>query len=526
MAPSVVRMGGLAGTNLSRGINLAADLVSLTLGPRGRAVLVGQEHTGCLLLRDAYAVMQNLDLANGEQQMGVQAMRELAWRMLDQVGDGAGTAMVIARALIGAGATAHMVGFGPPALHRAMERHCKIVVGELDNMSVAVTSPEQLLRVAQQAAHDDLNLAKSICRAHSNVGTDGIVIIEENQGTDDRVSVSMGFTFESGWISPLFADDSFSQTVELDDPLLLLHLGPLNDVAPVVRILEMIAVAGRALVIVAADVGGEALSTLIINKRRAGLKVAAIRTPGVGPWRTLMLEDIAVATGGTVIGDAAGLSVAHLRPHMVGRAKRICISRTETSIVGGQGTSASIESRAQEIRRAISRERHLSYDRDQHRRRLARLTSGVATIRLGGATSIETADRVSKAKPAVAAVREAQMGGLLPGASAALVHAERRARRTLAGDLCGRFIGQMFKAGLQAPLFTVASNSGVDARKVLGRLEAEGEGLCFDAARRRFTGSNELFEPLTIAKAAIRNAVSVASRLLETEGAISRRGIS
>jgi chaperonin GroEL len=516
-------MGGLADTNLARGINLATDLVSLTLGPSGRAVLVGQEHGCCLLLRDAYAILQNLDLVNGEQQMGVQAMRELAWRMLDQVGDGASTAMVIARALIRAGGTARTVGLAPPALRRAMEHHCKIVVGELDNMSVSVTSEEQLLQVARQAAHDDLNLAKSICCAHSNVGADGLVIIEENQGTDDRVSVNMGFTFEGGWISPLFADDPFSRTVELEDPLLLLHLGPLNDVAPVVRVLEMIAEAGRALVIVAADVGGEALSTLITNKRHAGLKVAAVRVPGVGPWRALMLEDIAVVTGGTVIGDAAGFSVAHLRPHMVGRAKRIRISRTETSIVGGQGALASIEWRAQEIRCAILRERHLSYDRDQHRRRLARLTAGVATIRLGGATSIETADRVSKAKVAAAAVREAQIGGLLPGASAALVHAERRARRTLDGDPRGRFIGQMFKAGLQAPLLAAASNSGVDARSVLARLEAEGEGVCFDAARRRFAGSDDLFEPLTIAKAAVRNAVSVASRLLETEGAVSRK---
>jgi chaperonin GroEL len=516
-------MGGLAGTDLARGINVAADLVSSTLGPSGRAVLVGQEHAGCLFLRDAHAIMQNLHLANGEQQMGVQAMRELTWRMLDLVGDGASTAMVIARALIRAGATGHMVGFAPPALHRAMERHCKIVIGELDNMSVPVTSQEQLLQVARHAAHDDLNLAKSVCYAHSNVGADGLVVIEENHGTEDRVSVSMGCTFEGGWISPLFANDPFSQTVELDDPLLLLHLDPLNDVAPVVRVLEMIAAAGRSLVIIAADVGGEALSTLITNKRHAGLKVAAVRAPGVGPWRALMLEDIAVATGGTVIGDAAGFSVAHLRPQMVGQAKRIRISRTETSIVGGQGASASIEWRAQEIRSAILREQHLSYDRDQHRRRLARLIAAIATIRLGGATSIETADRVSKAKPAAAAVREAQIGGLLPGASAALVHAERRARRTLDGDPRGRFIGQMFKAGLQAPLFVAASNSGADARNVLARLEAEGEGVCFDAARRRFAGSGDLFEPLTIAKAAVRNAVSVASRLLETEGAISRR---
>jgi chaperonin GroEL len=516
-------MGGLANTDLARGINLATDLVSVTLGPSGRAVLVGQKHARCLLLRDAYAILQNLDLVNGEQQMGVQAMRELAWRMLDQVGDGASTAMVIARALIRVGASARMVGLAPPALHRAMEHHCKIVVGELDNMSLSVTSEQQLLQVACQAAHDDFNLAKSICCAHSNVGTDGLVIIEESQGMDDRVSVNMGFTFEEGWISALFADDPSSRTLELEDPLLLLHLGPLNDVVPVVRVLEMIAEAGRALVIVAADVGGEALATLIANKRHAGLKVAAVRIPGVGPWRALMLEDIAVATGGTVIGDAAGFSVAHLRPHMVGRAKRVRISRTETSIVGGQGALASIEWRAQEIRGAILRERHLSYDRDQHRRRLARLTAGVATIRVGGATSIETADRVSKAKPAAAAVREAQNGGLLPGASAALVHAERRARRMLDGDLRGRFIGQMFKAGLQAPLLAVASNSGVDARNVLARLEAEGEGVCFDAARRRFAGSDDLFEPLTIAKAAVRNAVSVASRLLETEGAVSRK---
>jgi chaperonin GroEL len=521
MAPRVVRMGGLADTDLARGINLAADTVSVTLGPGGRAVLIGQRHANSLLVRDAYAILQHLDLPNCEQQMGVRTMRELAWRMLDQVGGGASTAVVIARALIRVGVTARMVGLVPPALHRAMERHCSAVIGELDNMSVSVTSQQQLLQVARQAAHNDLNLAKSVCCAHSNVGKDGLVIIEEHRGTDDKVSVKAGLTFEAGWISPLFADDPSKRTVELDDPLLLLHLGPLNDVAPIVRVLEMFATAGRALVIIAGDVGGEALSTLIANKQHAGLKVAAVKAPGTGPWRAFIMEDIAVATGGTVIGDAAGFSVAHLRPQMLGRAKRILISRDETSIIGGRGASTSIEWRAQEIRRSILRERNLSYDRDQHRRRLAQLTTGVATIRLGGATSVEISDRVAKAKSAAAAVREAQTGGLLPGSSSALVHAERRARRTLDGDLPGRVIGQMFKAGLQAPLFAAASNAGVDARNVLAQLETGGEGVCFDAAERRFTGTDHLFDPLTITKTAVRSAVSIASRLLETEGAVS-----
>ena len=377
MAAKIVRLGSEAVAPLAQGVDIAADLVATTLGPAGRAVLVGRSHAAPLMLRKGYAVMQNLDLADSGLQAGVLAMRDLAWRTTDEVGDGTSTAIVMARAFLRAGQRAVLAGVSPAELQEVIDAHRRRVVAELEAASRPVASEAELARIATQAAGGDQAIGKLMAGAHIQAGLDGLVIVEEGNEAADHVQGETGLHFDQGWLSPYFADPE-TQRVEIDDPLILLHLGPINDLGSIMPALQMIAKADRGLVLIAESVGGDALSTLIVNKQRAGFKVAAVKAPGVGPWRQLMLEDIAVATGGMVIAEQLGTSLEHLRPQMAGRAQKVRITRADTTIIGGRGSAEALEGRAREIRDAITRERHLSFDREQHCKRLARLKAGIA----------------------------------------------------------------------------------------------------------------------------------------------------
>jgi chaperonin GroEL len=513
MTAKIVRLGGGAAEPLARGVDIVADLVATTLGPAGRAVLVGRTHAAPLMLRSGYAVVQQLDLPDADRQAGVLTMRELAWRMSDQVGDGTSTAMVMARAFLRAGARAVLAGVPSAELQDVIDAHCSTVAAELEATSRPASTNEEFVRIATQAAGGDVAIGALIADAHARAGLDGVVAVEEGGGTEDHVQVDHGLHFDQGWISPHLADPD-TQIAEIEDPVVLLHLGPIHELGPIVPALEMIAKAGRGLVLIAETVGGDALGTLIVNKQRAGLKVAAVKAPGAGPWRQLILDDIAVATGGMVIAEQLGTSLEHLRPQMAGRARRVRITRTNTTILGGRGDPAALACRTREIRDAIAREKHLSFDRDQHRKRLARLEAGVAVVRIGGITATEIAQRLDRAKAASAAVRAARSGGVLTGGSAALIHAGRRAEAALPPDLAGRMVRRMFAAALSAPLHAIADNAGLDGRGIAHRLATDGADLCFDVGTRRFVASETLLDPLEVLKAALVNSVSVASRLL------------
>jgi chaperonin GroEL len=520
MAAKVVRFGANAWEPLAHGVDIAADLVASTLGPAGRAVLVGRAHAAPLMLRNGYAVVQQLDLANAEHQAGVLMMRDLAWRTSDQVGDGTSSAIVMARAFLRAGALAVLAGVKRAELQAVIDAHCTAVVAELGAASRPILAGDALIRVATQAAGGDAAIGALLAEAHAQAGADGVVVVEEGRGNEDHVQVDAGLHFDQGWISAHFAGDPAAQSVEIQNPLILLHLGPINEIGPILPALEMIAKAGRGLVLIAESVGGEALSTLVVNKQRAGFEVAAVKAPGVGPWRQLMLEDIAIATGGLVIGEAFGSSLERLRPQMAGRARTVRITAAGTTIIGGDGDPAMRAIRTREIRDAIAREKHLSFDREQHRKRLARLEAGIATVRIGGVTATEITQRFDRAKAASASVRVAQAGGVIAGGSAAFIHAGRRAEAALPQDLAGRMVGRMFAAALQAPLRAIADNAGLDGRSVVARVLAADSNLCFDAEARHFVASDTLFDPMAVLQAALVNSVSVASRLLGMGAAV------
>ena len=521
MAAKTIRFGEEAGSALARGVDLAADLVATTIGPAGRSVLIGNEHAPPVLLRQGYAIMKQLDLGDPGAQLGVQAMRELAWRTSDQVGDGTSTAIVMARALLRSGAAALAAGVAPGELQDGLEAHCRTVLADLEAGAIVDPSPEQLASVAARAAGGDLDLGRLVADAHLQAGRSGMVQVMEGHGRQDEVQVDPGLHIDQGWISSYFVDDPATQSVEIEKPLIILHLGPVNDLGPIVPVLEMIAKADRGLVLVAENVGGDALSTLVVNKQRAGFKVAAVKAPGAGLWRQLMLEDLAIATGGTEIGSHLGTSLEQLRPHMAGQAAKVRITRTGTTIVGGKGEPEAMARRAREIRDAIRREKHLSFDREQHQKRLARLEGAVATIRIGGCTATEIADRMAKAQAASAAVRAAGQDGIVPGSSSSFVHMDTRLRARLPDSLAGRMIGRSMTAALHAPLRAIAGNAGHDGRSICFRLEREGHGICFDAASGTFVQDDAIADPLAVLRASFANAVSTAARLLGPGAAIT-----
>ncbi len=520
MAAKIVRLGSEAVAPLVQGVDIAADLVATTLGPAGRAVLVGRSHAAPLMLRKGYAIVQNLDLADRGLQVGVLAMRDLAWRTTDEVGDGTSTAIVMARAFLRAGQRAVLAGVPPAESQAVIDAHCHRVVAGLEAASRPVAGEAELVRIATQAAGGDQAIGKLMAGAHIQAGLDGLVIVEEGNEAADHVQCEAGLHFDQGWLSPYFADPE-TQRVEIDDPLILLHLGPINDLGSIMPALQMIAKADRGLVLIAESVGGDALSTLIVNKQRAGFKVAAVKAPGVGPWRQLMLEDIAVATGGMVIAEQLGTSLEHLRPQMAGRAQKVRITRADTTIIGGRGSAEALEGRTREIRDAITRERHLSFDREQHCKRLARLKAGIATVRVGGITETEISQRLDRAKAASAAVRAAQADGVLLGGAAALVRAGRRAEPCLPAGLAGRLVGQAFAAALGAPLQAIAGNAGVDGRSVVHRLASDDKEICFDAETLRFVAPDALLDPLAVLRAALVNSVSQGSRLLSVGASLA-----
>ncbi|HEX2528235.1 MAG TPA: chaperonin GroEL [Geminicoccus sp.] len=521
MAAKIVRTGEAASAALARGVDVAADIVGTTIGPAGRTVLIGREHVSPLLVRQGYAIMQQLDLDDPGEQMGVQAMRELAWRTSDQVGDGTSSAIVMARALLRAGMAAVAAGVAPADLQDGLDAHCRAVVAELEARADTAPSPEQLEAVAAQAASGDRVIGRLLVEAHTEVGPSGVVQVLEGHGSRDEVQVDPGLHFDQGWISPYFVDDQPTQSVEIDKPLVILHLGAVNDLGPIVPVLEMIAKADRGLVLIAENVGGDALSTLVVNKQRAGFKVAAVKAPGAGRWRELMLEDLAIATGGVVIGGPLGTSLEQLRPSMAGRAQKVRITRTGTTMVGGGGDPALVARRTDEIRDAIRREKHLSFDRDQHRKRLARLEAAVATVRIGGATTTAIAERHARALAASAAVRAAMAEGIVPGGSSSLVHMGLLLRSRLPGDLAGQMIHRTMSACLQAPLQAIAANGGLDGRSVCHHLEAAGDRSCFDMTARTLVAADAIGDPLPVLRAALINSVSTASRLLGLGAAIT-----
>jgi chaperonin GroEL len=517
----VVRFGLDARRPTLEGVDILADLVARTIGPAGRAVLVGRRHGMPQLCRNGYAIARELELDDQARQVGVVMARELAWRTSDAVGDGTKTAILVARALLRAGGRASLAGIPASELVELIEAHQTAVIEALEATGLPAPEGEALGRFATQAAGGDTALGALLAEAHGAAGKDGVVLVEAGQTAADDLRFMGGLQLDQGWLSPHLVDDQATRSIVLTDPLILLHAGPIEALGPMVRVLEMIAKAGRSLLIVADSLSEQALATLIANKRRAGLKVAAVKAPGAGPWRRLLLEDLALATGATLIAPELGTSLDGLRPQVMGRAAEVRIDRTTTTIIGGGGEPDAIAPRIAEIRRAIAREQHLAFDREQHQKRLARLASGIATLSVGGRTPAHLAARLEHARNASAAIASALAGGLVPGGSTALAHAAGRARPRLPGGLAGELLGRLFQAACEAPLRAIVRNAGEAAEILVPRL-MERPDLAFEARGRGLVPIDELRDPLPVVRTAFQSAVATASRLLTVDCALDR----
>ena len=519
-----VTFGSPARQALLRGADLLADALRPTLGPAGRRVLIERPFASPLLSANGYAIAKEVELSDPLANLGVRALREVAWRTSNEVGDGTTTAMLLTRELLAEGIRASLMGLSPRGLQRGLERAVETALAELERRSHKEPSAAQLAGIGTLAAGGDDEVGSLVADAAGRVGREGVVLVEDGRGLACELLLREGLHYDQGYVSPHFVTDEARMVVELEEPYLLLHLAPIADLGAIVPVLNAFAKADKPLLLIAQDVTGEALSTLVINKRRAGFKVAAAHAPGQGERRRALLEDLAIATGGQLIAVELGTRLQDLRPEMLGRAKRVLVTREATTIVEGAGRPAAIEVRCRELRQAIEREKYLSYDREQLQQRLARLVSGIAVLQVGGATETTLKERKERAGAAVNAVRAAAAGGILPGSGAALVHASKALAGVPSADEAECTGVGLVKRALCAPARQIAANAGVDGGLVVARLlDQDDPDFGFDAATGRYgdLAAAGIVDATRVVAAGLRNAASTAARIITTEAAVT-----
>jgi chaperonin GroEL len=507
-----------------RGAGLLADVAGRTLGPAGGTVLIDRRFAAPITSRSGYEIAKLIDVPDRLENLGVQALREVAWRTADAVGDGTTTAMVLTRALLAEGVRAASSGLNPRALQRGIERAVAAVCDELEAGSRPAPAPPQLARIASHAAGGDPEIGALLAEATGRVGPEGVILVESGHALACELEVRLGMHYDKGFVSPRFVTDEQRMRVELENPYILMQLTRIADLDAIVPALNAFAKADKPLLFIAEDVAGQALATLVVNKVRAGFKVAAAYAPGVGAWRRPMLEDVAIATGGLVVSDESGNRLADLRPEMLGRAGRVLITEHATTIIEGAGDPALVDLRRRELRVAIEREKHLSYDREQLQQRLARLTGGIAVIRVGGATESAIGERKERATGAASAVRAAAAGGVVAGGGAALVHAGKVLQALARESLDERAAINAVARAVLAPARRIAENAGADGRFVVARLLQEDDpDFGFDAARRSFGNMHDagVLDATRVVCAALRHAAATATRLVTSEAAIA-----
>ena len=524
MAGRIIEFDYRARARLMRGIDLVADTVAVTLGPSGRHVLVEQPFAHPLISRNGYRLAREIDLPDRIENMGSRVLREVAWRTSDECGDGTTTAMVLTRAMAREGLKLVAAGLDPNALQRAIAQSVETVLDVLAAGSRTVDGEQDIRTVAALAAGDDLAIGNAVARAFAHIGRHGVILIEDTQGTEDAIEIHDGMRWKGGWISSHFATGEDGMRAELDEPYILLHLAPIKDLRAIVPALEAFAKSGKALLVIAEDVTGEALSALVVNKLKAGFNIAAVKAPGFGRWRGPMMEDIAVATGGQVIGGDLGSRLEDLRPAMLGKAKRAIITAGSTMLIDAAGDQVRIASRVGQLRHEIEREKHLSFDREQLQERLARLVSGVAVARFGGATESAIKERKERSQAAVSAARAALSGGVVPGGGAALLHAGRELGGGDQACIETRAAIRLVRHALAKPMEVIANNRGRDGKRLTAELtELADRSLGYDAGTDEVVAVGEagILDPGIVVCAALRNAASTASRLITTMAAVA-----
>jgi chaperonin GroEL len=522
MAAKDVYFASDARDRMLRGVNTLANAVKVTLGPKGRNVVIEKSFGAPRSTKDGVSVAKEIELADKFENLGAQLIREVASKTNDKAGDGTTTATVLAQAIVVEGLKSVAAGMNPMDLKRGVDKAVAKVVEEIKNSAKKVTTNAEIAQVGTISANGDLEVGEMIARAMDKVGNEGVITVEEAKTAETELDVVEGMQFDRGYLSPYFITNAEKMEADLEEPMILLFEKKLSSLQPLLPVLEAVVQSGRPLLIIAEDVEGEALATLVVNKLRGGLRVAAVKAPGFGDRRKAMLEDIAILTGGQLISEDLGIKLENVTLDMLGKAKKVTITKDDTTIVDGSGDKAGIEGRISQIKKQIE-DTTSDYDKEKLQERLAKLAGGVAVVRVGGSTEVEVKEKKDRVDDALNATRAAVEEGIVPGGGVALLKASK-VLDGFKGDNDDQEAGvAIVRRALQAPIRQIAENAGVEGSIVVGKiLENSSPTFGFNAQTEEYVDLVQagVIDPAKVVRTALQDAASVAGLLITTEAAI------
>jgi chaperonin GroEL len=523
MAAKDVKFSGDARERMLRGVETLANAVKVTLGPKGRNVVLEKSFGAPRITKDGVTVAKEIELEDKFENMGAQMVREVAQKTNDLAGDGTTTATVLAHSIVREGAKAVAAGMNPMDLKRGIDLAVKAVVDEIKRRAKRVSSSSEVAQVGTISSNGDITVGKMIAEAMQKVGNEGVITVEEAKSLETEVEIVEGMQFDRGYVSPYFITNAEKMVAELEDAYVLLHEKKLSQLQAMLPLLEAVVQSGKPLLIVAEDIEGEALATLVVNKLRGGLKVAAVKAPGFGDRRKAMLEDIAILTGGQLIAEDLGIKLESVTPAMLGRAKKVVIEKEKTTIVDGAGKKKDIEARVNQIKAQIE-ETTSDYDREKLQERLAKLAGGVAVIRVGGATEVEVKEKKDRVEDALNATRAAVEEGIVAGGGVALLRAKKAIGKLRSGNADVQAGINIVLKAVEAPVRQIAENSGHEGSIVVNKiLESKSETFGFDAQSEDYVDMFDkgIVDPAKVVRAALQDAASVAGLLVTTEAMVA-----
>jgi len=525
MAAKEVKFNTDARERMLRGVDILANAVKVTLGPKGRNVVIDKSYGAPRITKDGVSVAKEIELEDKFENMGAQMLREVASKTNDLAGDGTTTATVLAQAIVKEGAKAVASGLNPMDLKRGIDLAVDAVVKELKVNARKITSNSEIAQVGTISANGDAEIGQYLAEAMEKVGNEGVITVEEAKTAETELEVVEGMQFDRGYLSPYFVTNQDKMRVELEDPYILIHEKKLSNLQALLPVLEAVVQSGKPLLIIAEDVEGEALATLVVNKLRGGLKIAAVKAPGFGDRRKAMLEDIAILTGGTVISEDLGIKLENVTLDMLGRAKKVAIEKENTTIIDGVGSKSEIDGRVAQIRAQIE-ETTSDYDREKLQERLAKLAGGVAVIRVGGSTEVEVKEKKDRVDDALHATRAAVEEGILPGGGVALLRAAKALEGLPTANDDQRVGIDIVRRAIEAPVRQIAENAGAEGSIVVGKLREKNEpSFGWNAQTGEYGDlyAQGVIDPAKVVRTALQDAASVAGLLVTTEAMIAEK---
>ena len=525
MAAKEVKFGPDARSRMLQGVDVLADAVKVTLGPKGRNVVLDKSFGAPRTTKDGVTVAKEIELSDKFENMGAQMLREVASKTNDIAGDGTTTATVLAQAIVREGSKAVAAGMNPMDLRRGVDLAVSNVIGELAKLSKKVKTTDEIAQVGTISANGEIEIGDMISEAMQKVGNEGVITVEEAKSLETELDVVEGMQFDRGYLSPYFITNPDKMIAELEDPFILLHEKKLSGLQAMLPVLETVVQSGKPLLIIAEDVEGEALATLVVNKLRGGLKVAAVKAPGFGDRRKAMLEDMAILTGGQVISEDLGIKLENVTLDMLGTAKRVVITKEETTVIDGAGKKKEIEGRCAQIRQQVE-ETSSDYDKEKLQERLAKLAGGVAVIRVGGATEVEVKERKDRVEDAMNATRAAVEEGIVPGGGVALLRALKSLDKVTPANDDQRVGVDIVRRALQVPARQIAINAGADGSIVVGKImEKKEASFGFNAQTGDYVDlvKEGIIDPTKVVRTALQDAASVAGVLITTEAMVAEK---